>query len=575
MTNNSTQLLYTIAGRVAAVAAVCVVILSILMIANYLQTQSIDPLNSKAVAALMEQHQENARDTELKEQVRALDLLARKAYFTHLWQVRTGRVLLFCFAAILVIALKYRSSLVRRLPDLNESGDPEQAWKHRFMARKQVVIGGAALFVLAAVLGILSEKEMTAPSMAVAGGEGSGKGASAAGVTAETVLPEFETMRKQWPSFRGPEGRSVAYSTDVVTSWNVESGENIIWKSAVPMSGFSSPVIWDKKIFLSGADRETRQVYCYDADSGELLWTGDASDVPGSPEDMPAPTGDTGYAASTMAADSHYVFAIFATGDLGCWTHSGERVWATHVGTPENHYGYSSSLICYEKLLFVQFDQSSGGRLIALDKATGDPVYDMSREVGISWASPILINTGTRAELILNSNPAVIAYDPLTGDQLWRVDCMSGEVAPSPAYDNGMVFAVNDYAVLAGIKIGDPAELVWETPDDLSEVSSPAASNGILILPTSWGTISCFNAETGERYWFHDFDDGFYSSPVFVGDRVYIADMPGVVHIFKAAEEFELINSCEMGERVVATPAFMYGRIYIRGVNSLFCIGKE
>ena len=225
--------------------------------------------------------------------------------------------------------------------------------------------------------------------------------------------------------------------------------------------------------------------------------------------------------------------------------------------------------------MLVQYDQNTGGHLIALKAESGDPVYDAPRDVQISWASPILVDTGKRAEIILNSNPSVISYDPLTGQELWNVQCMMGEVAPSLSYADGMVYAVNEYARLAGIELGTTPEVAWEFDDDLSEVSSPVAAEDYLFVAASWGTVSCFNRKTGERHWYHDFDDGFYSSPILVGDNVYLIDMQGVMMIFKADKEFQLINRCELGERAVATPAYMNGRIFIRGVKHLFCIGSK
>ena len=119
--NKTSRMGYNIAKRIAVVAAVFAAILSILMIANYIQTKAVDPLNSKAISQLMEQLQENPNDTTLKEQIRALDLLARKAYFTHQWQLRTGSYLLFAFVLVLLLSLKYMSSLESKLPDLSES----------------------------------------------------------------------------------------------------------------------------------------------------------------------------------------------------------------------------------------------------------------------------------------------------------------------------------------------------------------------------------------------------------------------------------------------------------------------
>ena len=151
---------------------------------------------------------------------------------------------------------------------------------------------------------------------------------------------------------------------------------------------------------------------------------------------------------------------------------------------------------------------------------------------------------------------------------------MLGEVAPSLAYGDGAVYAVNEYARLAAISLEGTPSMRWESEDDLSEVSSPVAANGMVFVATSYGTVSCFDGQTGERYWYQDFTDGFYSSPVLAGDNIYVIDMTGVMKIFKADKEYTEVNSCELGEGAVTTPAFMHNRIYIRGMENLYCIGE-
>jgi outer membrane protein assembly factor BamB len=561
--NTTPKTLYNIAKRTAIVSVIFALVLSVLMIANYIQTKSVDPLNSKAISQLMLQLQQNPEDEALKEQIRALDLLARKAYFTNQWQIRAGGYLLFAFVLVFLISLKYMSSLQAQLPDLDQNPTSDDSWEKRLLARKYFVFIGLGLFFLAFVLGILSENELSKIGMAQ----------SSEKRTTEN-FPGINEIRDNWPTFRGPEGIGIAYHTDVPTEWDGKSDKNILWKIRIPMVGYNSPIIWEDKIFLSGADKDSQEVYCINAQTGNMLWRAELNNIPGTPHERPKPTDDTGFAAPTMTTDGERVFVIFATGDIACLDFDGNRIWAKNLGMPKNHYGHSSSLMTYQGLVLVQYDQNSGGHLIALKAATGDLVYDKARDIQISWASPILVNTGKRDEIILNANPDVISYNPLTGEELWRVKCMYGEIAPSPAYADGIVFVVNEYARLAGIKLGDPPEIAWEYDDDLSEVSSPLATKDFLIMAASWGTVSCFDSKTGERYWYHEFDEGFYSSPIMVGDHVYLTDMKGVTQIFKADKEFQLISSCELGESVVATPAFMHNRIYIRGNRHLFCIGS-
>ena len=151
---------------------------------------------------------------------------------------------------------------------------------------------------------------------------------------------------------------------------------------------------------------------------------------------------------------------------------------------------------------------------------------------------------------------------------------MAGEVAPSLAYADGIVFAVNEYARLAAITLDGIPDVLWESEDDLSEISSPLATGEFVFVSASYGTVSCFDSKTGERYWFEDLPSGFYSSPILVGDNVYLMDLKGAMYIFKTEKEFNLVNKCELGESTVTTPAFMHDRIYIRGFENLYCIGE-
>jgi len=383
-----------------------------------------------------------------------------------------------------------------------------------------------------------------------------------------------EELRANWPGFRGPEGIGISPHDDPPVDWDGPSDRHILWKVEIPLDGFNSPIIWGNRLFLSGADRRDQVVYCFDTESGRILWQRSVADVPGSPEQRPRPTEDTGYAAPTMATDGRRVFAVFATGDTAGFDMEGKLLWARNLGMPDNHYGHSSSLITFEDRLLVQFDQNTGGHLLALRSTTGETVYDTPREVEISWASPVLIESGGRSQLVLNSNPFVMAYDPRNGRELWRVRCMLGEVAPSPAFADGMVFAVNDYARLVGIRPGDEPEIAWEYIDDLSEVASPVAGGGLVFMAASFGALTCLDAESGEQIWLEEYEEGFYSSPILAGGNVYLMDMTGVMFIIAADREYRLTARCELGEQAVTTPAFMPGRIYIRGQKHLYCIGE-
>jgi outer membrane protein assembly factor BamB len=552
------EMWYSLARKIVLVTASFALIISILMIANYIQTKSIEPLKSPALAQLMLQLQKDPDNLALKEQIRALDLLARKAYFTNQWQIRSGGFLLFTSLVILLLALKFLNSKKTKFPDLEAGPDPDMSWEEKILARKYITYSGLVLIFLALITSILTDSEVYR---------------SGSDTSQPDTFPSIEQIRQNWNGFRGQGGLGIAHQNDVPTDWDGSTGKNIIWKQALPKPGFNSPIVWEDKLFLAGADKTGQEVYCVDTNSGEIIWNTKLNDIPGSPDKKPKVSKDTGYAAPTMTTDGQRVFVIFTTGDLACLDYTGKRVWVKNLGVPDNHYGHSSSLILYQDLLLVQYDHNESRQLIGLQSATGDKVYSTVRDDQISWASPILIDTGERIEVILNSNPHVISYDPATGLELWRVNCMYGEVAPSPAFSDQILFAVNEFAVLAAIKLGDKPEIAWEYDEELSEVSSPVASSGLLFMASSSGSVSCFNINSGERHWLHEFEEGFYSSPIVVGNLIYLMDMGGVTHIFKADKQFELVSEPALSENAMTIPAFMPGRIYIRGEKYLYCIG--
>ena len=197
--------------------------------------------------------------------------------------------------------------------------------------------------------------------------------------------------------------------------------------------------------------------------------------------------------------------------------------WSKNIGVPDNHYGHSSSLLAWENLIFVQLDHSLEQKVMALDMMTGDEVWNAPRET-ISWSSPVIARTELGPQLLLNSESTVDAYNPKTGALLWSEEFLAGEVAPSPVYANGKVFAANEYALAAAVTLGGTAEAVeseiaWEYDYYLPEVASPISDGDYVYYGTAAGDFVCLNFETGEEVYAQELGVTFYSSPVLVGDR--------------------------------------------------------
>ncbi len=234
-----------------------------------------------------------------------------------------------------------------------------------------------------------------------------------------------------------------------------------MWKSKVPLPGKNSPVVWEDKVFLSGGDPNTFSVFCYDANSGSLLWTGDVTNLFAKSKEAPFEVGRRYrlFSAPTVTTDGQRVYAIFVTGIVACFDFDGNKVWEKDLGIPESNYGYASSLTMFHNMLLIQFDQGTetkkGNRkLIFLDGATSRVVRQIPRHVPGSWTTPIVAKIGDGYQFITAADPWVISYNPENGKEIWRADCLGTDVAPSPIYGGGLVFGIRPYSDLSCDKTG-------------------------------------------------------------------------------------------------------------------------
>lgn len=609
--------------RTAYITGIFSLIVALLMLLNYRQLVTTDPLETEVMQTMVERLKGDTSNEQLKIEIRNLDLMARNAYFTSQWQIRSGAFLLFGGVIIMVVALRIYYSLKTRI-SVPESVDTPLDIE-LLISRKWILISLFILFGGALLAALLSDDHLSknyaltestdkkeaipVQQIVSAGDERTTTPIVAPQEESQTVADEIvnepletvaETeqtaelkqdpaptakpaekmevteadLQNNFPSFRGAFGLGVAYQKNAPTKWDGASGENVLWKVKVPLHGYNSPIIWGNNVFITGASQSAQSVYCYDLSSGKLIWEHQVSGIPRASAKAIKPTEDTGFAAPTAVADGRFVYAIFATGDIVCVSMQGERIWAKNIGIPDNHYGHSSSLLVWKKRLFVQFDTNVAGKVIALDAGSGDQLWETLRTSKISWASPILAKVGNAYQLVLSSSPEVAGYNTENGEELWKVQCLSGEVGPSPGFYNGLVYAANEYAKLIAIRPGNPPETIWENNEYLPEVASPVAAKGLLFIATSYGVAACFDAANGDLLWEYEANQGFYSSPIIAEDKVYFLDMDGMMHIMSVDKTLKVIGTPELGEQSTSTPAFAPGKILIRGFEHLYCIGN-
>lgn len=427
-------------------------------------------------------------------------------------------------------------------------------------------------------------------------------------------LPAAEQNNVNWAQWRGPGGLAVG-SGPYPESWSPT--EHIAWKTPIEGRGHSSPVVWGDRIFLTtsvegavvpghkppvhmgwdmrpgylhpdstGSDKaHALKALAIDARTGKVLWTTVLYDGPMYDDRHRKNT----YASPTAVTDGSMVYAFFESGGLYALDVDGNVKWKAvdAIGIAKAGLGPGTSPVLFEDLVIVQNDQGMGERgsyIAAYHKMTGKPVWRTERTNRRSWATPLLIEAGGRAELIASGAEAVIAYDPRTGTELWRADGTNGHPIPSSQYGHGMVFAfagypANQRSVLA-IKPGAPAgteasRVAWKYTRGTAYTSSPILFGDYLYTITDGGIMTCFDAKTGKVM----FEGGrmptpaaFTASPVAFGDRLLFTSEEGDTFVLRAGPAHEVLRTNSVDEPVFASPALAGGTIYIRGERHLFAI---
>ena len=478
-------------------------------------------------------------------------------------------LMLLISAAITFGALKWQSRLKGINPEPCDEQD--EPFKRRKLGESRLAL---AVFVLL-LTGAAFLLEQQTPSEWIAQLQ--------EGISEEPAYASVEELKQNWNRFRGFGGAGITSLTDIPAKWDGASGEGILWKAPVPLTGYNSPIVWQDRIFLSGANGEKRQVYCFDASTGSILWTGDVPTAPMGDKKFEVME-DTGYAAPTMATDGIRVYAIFATGDLAAFDFKGRLVWHKSLGIPASLYGYASSLDVWHDRVLVQLDQAGASdgksRLYAFDGATGNIVWETKRPVPNSWTSPIVAETGSGYQLITVADPWVIAYNPDDGKEIWRASCVKGDVAAAPIIAGDKVIAVAPDMFNVAIRLGGTGDvtathIAWENDDVAPSIVSPVSDGSRVFYLDTYGTLYVINAEDGKLIYEHDYNENVNSSPTLVAGKLYVLSLEGTMFIGTPGEK-EFIPEAQnpLGEECFATPAFMPGRIYIRGKENLYCIGN-
>lgn len=400
----------------------------------------------------------------------------------------------------------------------------------------------------------------------------------------EPVDDQIAVAAADWPWWRGPSRNGVANDgQSPPTEWSAT--KNVVWKSAIPGRGHSSPTVVGGHIYLATADEEqkTQSVVCYDRASGAQLW-----ETVVHRGGLMQKNEKSSAASSTVACDGESVFICFANSDavyLTSLSLDGTQRWQEKICDYVIHQGYGASPAIYQSLVIVAADSPGGGAIAALNRQSGEVVWQRDRPKEPNYTSPIILHVAGKDQLFLTGCGLFSSYDPTSGKTLWEIPGATTECVTSTVTDGTRVFCSGGFPKnhLAAVAADGSGELAWETKDRVY-VPSLLAHEGHLFGVLDAGVAACWKSDTGEPVWKQRLGGNFSASPVLVGDAIYATNEDGQTFIFRAnTSKYEQIAVNELGSNVMASPTVCGSRIYMRVVDQvegtprdmLYCLGEQ
>lgn len=423
---------------------------------------------------------------------------------------------------------------------------------------------------------------------------------------------------QNWPMFRGPQASGVGTGSPP-TEWNVETGQNVKWKTRIPGLAHSSPIVWGDRIFLTTAVRQDAQapelktgwlngsgdspdekgpwawkVLCLDKRDGKILWEREATaGVPKFKRHLKAT-----HANATPVTDGRRVVAFFGSEGLYCYDFEGKLLWKQDLGAldsgpynaPGMQWGFASSPIIHDKKVIVQCDVQNGSFWAAFDLETGRELRRVKREEVSTWSTPAIYTGGGRTQLICNGWKHMGGYDLETGEEFWKLNGGGDVPVPTPLVAHGLIFLTNGHGrspiyVIRPDAKGDitPKDekdqpgVAWWKAKGGSYMPTPLIYENNFYVGDDNGRLRVYDARSGEERYNHRVNTRsttFSASPVAADGKLYFSSEDGDVYVVKAGNAFEALAKNAMGETCMATPAIADGLLFIRTRDHLYCLGK-
>jgi outer membrane protein assembly factor BamB len=402
-------------------------------------------------------------------------------------------------------------------------------------------------------------------------------------LTLAGVLFASTVFARQWPQFRGPDGQGHSPEIGLPLDWS--ESRNVEWKTLVPGSGWSSPVVSGGRVWLTSAvpDRGrtvSLRALAFDATTGREIVNVEVSRVEGPGAINPKNT----HASPTPIVDGDRVYVHFGAEGTAALTIAGEIVWKTRLRYQSQH-GSGGSPVLYRDLLIVNCD-GNGGRgdayVVALDVRTGRIAWKTHRRepADQAYTTPLVIRVGNRDQLISVGAYRAAAYEPSTGNEIWRVSYGDGfSNVPRPVFGHGLVYIATGFqqpAILAvrpdGAGDVTRSQVAWELRRGAPFTPSPILVGGELYLVNDSGIATCVDARTGTVHWQQRLGGKFSASPVFADGRIYFLSEEGAATVIAPGTTFQRLAAGALDGAILASMAVADRAFFIRTNTHLYRI---
>jgi outer membrane protein assembly factor BamB len=392
-----------------------------------------------------------------------------------------------------------------------------------------------------------------------------------------------------WPCFRGPTHNGYSSEKNVPVEWNLK--DNVKWKIELPGTGNGSPIVVGDRVLLAIAQDEgaKRGLYCYDAATGKLQWSHDVAYETAEITHKTNP-----YCGSTPASDGKRVVVWHGSAGVFCYSLDGKELWNRDLGTFRHIWGYGSSPILHDGKVYLNCGPGKRSFVTALDLETGKTVWQVDDPKGNdgdvggnwtgSWATPVLAKVEGKTQVVVSLPGRVQAFDPATGDELWKVEGLGKLAYIDTLVGDGYGVAMSGYHGPAiGFKLGGSGDMtntnrLWHaTEKNPQRIGSGIVLGERLFMVNEQAIVQCLDMKTGKEIWKDRMPNGgtYWASLVYVDGRLYATNKSGKITVLAPnPEKLEILAENQVGEGSNATPAFANGEIFHRTFGSLMCIVK-